>query len=239
MAAPIRGAAGRQTPARSFGAKMKQQILIQLAEWIRATAGERGLLVPVSGGTDSALCFWLCQQALPAKAVAVHFGETLRGHAWFESLGPIETIPLPPEQEEKELTRWALLLSLSTRRRVWLVGSRNRTEDVFSTFSLASRVATYYPIVSLWKSEVLDLCGLIGVPEEIIASSHQADPLCGRTELMAEIGVERIDRFLKVKEGELPADELTILPADHLRYLDETYQRGQYKRNLPIRAPRF
>src|SRR5205085_1938299 len=163
MAAPIRGATTRQTPARSFGAKMKQQILIQLAEWIRATAGERGLLVPVSGGT------------------------------------------------------------------------RNRTGDVFGTFSLASRVATYYPIVSLWKSEVLDLCGLIGVPEEIIASSHQADPLCGRTELMAEIGVERIDRFLKVKEGELPADELTILPADHLRYLDETYQRGQYKRNLPIR----
>lgn len=212
--------------------------LHRLIQWIRESAAGRGLLIPVSGGTDSALCCWLCNQALPEKVKALYFGESLRARQWFENLGAVETIPLAAEQEGHELTRWATLLSLSTRRRVWLVGSRNRTEDVLGTFSLASRVATYYPIVSLWKTEVMQLCQAIDVPQEIMASSHQPDIVCGRTELMVEIGIQRIDQFLQVKQGELAESHLTDLREEHRQYLEATYQRGQFKQNLPIRAPR-
>ena len=200
---------------------------------------DSGLLVPVSRGTDSALCYWLCKQVIPAKTQAVHFGDNLPAREWFESLGSVETIPLPTGPESRELGRWAMLSSLSMRRRVWLVGSRNRTKDVFGTFSLASRVATYYPIVGLWKTEVMELCQMVGVPQELIQSSRYPDIQCGRTEQMAEIGIEKIDQFLKVKEGEMPVSTLADLGEDHRHYLEQTYRKGQFKRKPPIRAPRF
>ena len=50
----------------------------KLVSWIRtAAAGAHGLLVPISGGSDSALCFWLCRQALPGKVIGVHAGREL------------------------------------------------------------------------------------------------------------------------------------------------------------------
>lgn len=211
--------------------------LAQLSEWIAATAGERGLLIPVSGGTDSALCLWLCHRAAPDQTSAVHFGENLPCREWFERFGPVENVPLPAGPEDKEMGRWARLSSLSMRRRVWLVGSRNRTEDVFGTYSLASRVATYYPLVGVWKTEVMALCQHLGMPEEMLQSSHRADLACGRTELMAEIGIEKVDQFLRMKEGELRAETVVALPEHHRNYLEETYRRGRFKTTLPLRGP--
>ena len=214
-----------------------EQRVSKLREWLRWAAGGRGLLLPVSGGTDSALCFWLCRQTLGEKVTAIYFGESLRAGEWFARVGPVEMCRLPAEEEKPEVARWARLLSLSLSRRVWLAGSRNRTEDVLGTYSLASRVATIYPLVGLWKTEVLHLCEMAGVPEEIIASSHEHDVPCGRTGLMAEIGLARIDEFLQVRQGEVSEAQLQDWPPKHRQYLEDIYQRGQSKRELPLRAP--
>ncbi len=215
--------------------------LRSLVEWLRqAAAASRGVLVPVSGGSDSALCFWLCAEAFPEKTLGVHAGAELRCRPWFEARGRVETIP-PPEGRtgrEREVHRWATMLDLGLTRGCWLVGSRNRTEDVFGTYSLASRLATLLPLAGLWKSEVMRLCQRAGIPEEITVSSRRADPECGRSAEMAEVPLELIDLFLQVKTGELTIDALTTLTPGQLDYLEGIYEYNQFKKTLPMRGPR-
>lgn len=217
---------------------MDQRLAI-IIDWLRSAAeSSPGLLVPVSGGTDSALCFWVCTRALPGRAVAVYFGEELRARSWFEGLGPVEIKPPPPgNPKHQEVRRWLAMLELSLERRYWLVGSRNRSEEVFGTYSLASRVIGCVPLAGLWKSEVMELCHQIGVPLEVIASSRRADEKCDRPPELAEIGLELIDIFLRVHEGELPESALAALSTAQVGCLDRVLAQNRFKRGLPSRAP--
>lgn len=209
--------------------------------WIREhtdVAAGRGALIPISGGSDSALGFWLCAQALPAgRAIGAFVGTELRCRSWFEQLGPVRLLPEPPLTRHVETTRWALMLSLSLDVRGWLVGTRNRTEDVFGTYSLASRVATLLPLAGLWKSEVMELAARVGVPEEILESSRRADPSCGRPQTMADIPFATVDRFLQVRLGERAASELESIAPTTVEYLDSVYRRNRFKQTLPLSAP--
>lgn len=220
--------------------------LAGVIDWVRGTtdvAGGRGVLVPVSGGSDSALLFHICARALPkGRAVAAYVGrpETLRCREWFDAIDKVHFLPEPPglaSAAEPEVLRWGAMLSYSMKVRGWLAGSRTRTEEVFGTYSLASRLATYLPLAGLWKSEVMALCDAAGVPKEIIASSRRADPKCGRPRKMAAIPFERVDRFLQVKVGERPADDLAGVDPEQLAYLESVYRRNQFKRYLPMRPP--
>ncbi len=212
--------------------------LTSLIDWIRAEAqAAKGLLVPISGGSDSAIVFWLCNQAYPEKTLGIYAGDVagLRCREWFEKTGKVTTIPAPTT-EDKEGARWTAFLSQSRAENRWLVGSRTRTEDVMGTFSLASRLATFLPIAGVWKSEVMALCNTIGVPAEITASSRRADPDCGRPKEMAEIPLEDIDRFLKVRVGELDASALALDDATRA-YLEHVFQGNSFRTQLPKRGP--
>jgi NH3-dependent NAD+ synthetase len=212
-----------------------------IIDWIGRTtdvASGRGVLVPISGGSDSALCFWLCTKALPpGRAIAAYAGTDLRCREWFEQLGPVRLLPQPLPREHVEAHRWALMLTVALSVRGWLVGTRNRTEDVLGTFSLASRVATYLPLVGLWKSEVMELAEAVGVPREILQSSRRADPSCGRPQEMADIPFATVDLFLQVRVGERPELDLAGLSPAVLSYLSSVYQRNRFKSGLPMRPP--
>ena len=203
--------------------------LRSLVSWVRETAEpSKGLVIPVSGGSDSALCFWICRQAWPDKTIAVHAGRELRSKEWLEKTGAVEYTIAPGEHDEREEMRWARFLSMSLAKGYWLVGSRNRTEDELGTYSLASRIATYLPLVGVWKSEVLAMCRHIGVPEEVIASSLRADPDCGRPAELAEIPYETIESFLK---GEMHEKSVRV------DYLENIRRRNAFKKKLPARGP--
>ena len=157
-----------------------------IMDWLyREIPQDMKALVPVSGGSDSALCFWLCSTALHGKTQGVYIGkpEHLRAEDWFHKTGSmcIES-PLMPDLDpvQAEIMRWAHFQILASLGKRVLVGSRNRTEDILGTYSLASRVATYLLIIGLWKSEVLEICKYISAPKEIIESSSLPDPSCGR-----------------------------------------------------------
>lgn len=217
--------------------------LTDVIDWIRRTvepATGRGALVPVSGGSDSALCFWLCAMALPpGRAIALYVGSSLRCREWFDSVGTVHTLEEPPRgaDVDHEVLRWAMTITHARGHRGWVTGSRNRTEDVFGTYSLASRVCTLFPLAGLWKSEVMELCTAVGVPEEITQSSRQADPPCGRPQAMADIPFSQVDLFLQTKVGERPERELLQLEETQLKYLESVYERNQFKRKLPFRPP--
>jgi NH3-dependent NAD+ synthetase len=213
--------------------------------WIRQTtdvAGGRGVLVPVSGGSDSALCLWLCAQGLPRdRALAAYVGgasHPLRCQPWFESMAELHILPAPPDAvPDPEVFRWAGMLHHARANRCWLAGSRTRTEETFGTYSLASRLATYQPLAATWKTEVMQLCDLVGVPREITASSRQADPACGRPTQMADIPFTHVDQFLQVKVGQRPPADLAALDEQQRAYLESVYQRNQFKKHLPLRPP--
>ena len=206
--------------------------------WIQDVIGpERKAVVPVSGGSDSALGFWLCERALPGRAVAVYIGEDLPHRAWFEAIGTVHLLPVNAGRGEPDALRWAATISHAHGLRARLIGSRNRTEDVLGTYSLPSRVVSYLPLAGLWKSDVMELCQSIGVPDVILASSRKADPDCGRPVEMAEIPFAIVDRFLQVRIGERPDSDLSVLNEGQLAYLDGIYRRNRYKAKLPLRGP--
>ncbi len=222
--------------------------IVGLINWISHTSFEANeLLVPVSGGSDSALNFWFCCQTFGkkigiggGKVVGVHAGKNLRAREWFESVGPIKYVETPGEYAEREEMRWARFLAMSLERRSWLVGSRNRTEDMLGTYSLASRLATYLPLVNVWKTEVMELCRLIGVPTEILESSSRADPDCGRPPELAEISPGKIELFLGFTVGEIKQEVLNdLLSAKEISYLASLIKRNSFKRILPIRGIGF
>jgi NH3-dependent NAD+ synthetase len=218
---------------------MKHKIAT-LLHWIRERAEPaHGLLIPISGGSDSALCFWLCNQVCPERTLGVYFGDSLRCRDWFEDQGRFEVLspPAGTSARQRELQRWAVLLDKGLMEERWLAGSRNRTEDAFGTYSLASRLATFLPLAGLWKTEVIELCAFAGVPCAVTDSSRKADPDCGRPKELADVPLEAIDLFLMVRVGELPPEALSALTVEQVQYLDRIYHYNQFKKALPICGP--
>ena len=213
---------------------------LQLVNWVYDNAGAaKQLLIPVSGGTDSALNFAACARAYPGKAVGVYVGsrDKLRCRDWFESVGQMTYIDPIAFPGNAEIARWAQFLELSNSSDAWLVGSRNRTEEFTGLYSLASRVATFLPLANVWKTEVMELCTHLGVPAEVVASSRRADPDCGRPKELAEIPLELIDLYLKVCNGVLAQPALANLTADQITYLDHVVELNRFKQYLPTKGP--
>lgn len=210
-----------------------------LIKWLhKSTQRAQGILVPVSGGSDSALIFWLFNQACPEKTIGVFSGSKsqLRCRAWFESVGNMRYAPAPRGKEDKESRRWATFQTIAIAEQRWLVGSRNRSEEVMGNFSLPSRIATFLPLAGVWKSDVMELCSIVGVPKEITDSSRRADPDCGRPEEMSEIPLELIDVFLKAKCG-AKRKTLKALTREQIGYLEHVYSVNQFRKHLPVVGP--
>lgn len=211
-----------------------EETITTLIEWIKvATPKDAKVLVPISGGSDSALCFWLYTKALPGQTKGVFIGKNLRAKDWFETLGQVEYTSLPIESRHPEIERWAHFLSLSIEEGRILVGSRNRTEDTLGTFSHASKVASILPLVGLWKHQVMELCEAVAMPWEVIDSSRRADPACGRPQRMADIPFEVVDSYLQMKRGLSPDRKMT---SEQLGYLEGVFVAQSYKSNLPLRG---
>lgn len=217
-------------------------VLERLKGWLTASARPAGgLLLPVSGGSDSALAFWLLNAVFPEKTVGVHAGtaEGLRCGAWFEKTGKMQYLPNPTPAEDAEIMRWACFQVKARREGRWLVGARNRTEHELGAFSLASRAATLLPLSGVWKSDVIKLCHHIGVPEEVTASSRRADPDCGRPPEMSEVPLEEMDLFLRVKTSKLDAGALDAIPEKRLAYLERLFKGNRFRRDLPACGPQL
>lgn len=209
----------------------------KLVDWLaQSTAPARGLILPVSGGSDSAWLFWALNQVCPEKTIGVFAGEGLRCAEWFRDVGTVRQIAVP-SGSHKEVRLWAEFLGIALTEDRWLVGSRTRTEHMLGTYSLASRLATFLPLLGTWKTTVMQLCADAGVPSEITDSSRRADPDCGRPEEMAEISLENIDLFLRVREGELEPSDLSALKPGEVTYLEAALERNRFKRFLPTAGP--
>jgi NH3-dependent NAD+ synthetase len=233
--------------------------LIRWLEGMHSTRAPHspGLALQVSGGTDSALALWICEKALPGRVEALFFGRKLRGEEWFESIAPgrVRTLQLPDVDisqlrpalgdswhlgtvdVDPDPLRWAIAQTVAKYSHRWLVGTLNRSELVLGNYSNASRAAVVNPLENLWKSEILELCRFIGVPESIIASSNMIDCDCGRPAELVKHGLHTVDRYLMVLEGELHPDAANDIPAAHRAYIDRLRSTTSFRQEIPYPAP--
>lgn len=141
--------------------------------------------------------------------------------------------------------RWGYLMDLSvvthTRKRMmrppdeqyWVVGTRNRTEDVLLNYSNASMTASLQPIIHLWKSEILQISQYLGVPQIAIDKSCETDCICGRLSLPAR-HIPEVDRLLMVRCGELSnAKVSSVLSQPLTKFIAEQIAKARFKKNIP------
>lgn len=83
-------------------------------------------------------------------------------------------------------------------RNYWVVNTINATEWELGSYSNSTRLASLSPLRSLWKSEILEICETLGVPQIAIDNARLPDCLCGRAELAAA-NIELIDDILRMR----------------------------------------
>lgn len=223
---------------------MKPEVaaLDTLADWVAKTTPEgMGLLLPVSGGSDSALAAYICHQAVGDRVRGVYFGKqgTMRCQSWFEQYVAIETVEARDENLDPEVERWAHVLTRALTENRVTVSTRNRTEHELGMYSMASRVASMHPLIGVWKSDIMKLCSFVGVPEEITASSKQADADCGRPAELAALTFDQVDTWIKHSIGGATEESLesVIQASPEERYLGTVLERYKFKTNLPYIGP--
>ncbi len=133
--------------------------------------------------------------------------------------------------------RWGHLFSRAVRdtdpraglsgNHYFVVGTRNATEAALGNYSQISRNVSMQPIIDLYKSEVLEICDYLGVPQIAIDKSREVDCDCGRFETQAHY-MREVDLFLMYKAGLLSKDYVRESMSDKIYgqvvsfYLEET-----------------
>ncbi len=117
------------------------------------------------------------------------------------------------------------------------VGTRNATEDVLGTYSQLSKSVSMMPIIDLFKSEVLEICEYLGVPEIAIEKSKEIDCDCGRFDTQAN-HMRELDLYIMHKKGMLSREYLRQnMPADVLNAVTEFYVEESYNNDYRARTP--
>lgn len=117
------------------------------------------------------------------------------------------------------------------------VGTRNATEQALGTYSQLSKSVSMLPIVDLYKTEVLDICEYLGVPQIAIDKSREIDCDCGRFDTQAN-HMRELDLFIMHKKGELTRDYIDRnIPKPVLAAVMEFYVEERANNDYRPRTP--
>lgn len=147
------------------------------------------------------------------------------------------------EQSNPEVRRWAKLqdfaINCSPNNRFWIVGTMNKTERLLRRYSNTSKVAVLQIIPNLYKSDVLELCEYIGVPENLRRTSQMLDCECGRTGFEAS-NIKPIDITLGVITGELPYSALieNKVSREVISYVRNHIESNEFRVLTPYSTPK-
>ncbi|TAL35361.1 MAG: hypothetical protein EPN97_07370 [Alphaproteobacteria bacterium] len=244
-------------PARTFDA---------IVQWIYSQCvAERapGLIMGISG-TDSILTYLACAKAFerlakPHRVLGVHFTtEAEKNNSWvvqevfpwLKKMAPQALLEIDSaDSGHDDQIRWGKLFSRAvsdTNNRDSLasnyyfpVGTRNATEEHLGTYSQLSGAVSMMPIVNILKSEVLDICAWLGVPDIAMRKSCEVDCDCGRFDVAADY-LREVDLWVMHRMGILSRGYLERnMPADVrnavMEYVIEEETRNQFRRRTPYK----
>jgi NH3-dependent NAD+ synthetase len=78
----------------------------------------------------------------------------------------------------------------------WVAATVNATEKYLGTYSIQAKSASIWPISTLWKSDIMDICYALNVPSIAMEKATIPDCICGRDELAAN-NIRYIDRIIR------------------------------------------
>lgn len=151
--------------------------------------------------------------------------------------------------------RWGYLMDLSVvsndkhrsmrehEEQYWVVGTRNRKEDMLLEYSNASMAASLQPLIHLWKSDVLELSKYLEIPQIAITKSCETDCICGRMRLPST-HIREVDLLLMGQCGELAESYIQANIQPDIRrqlwkFIDTQIGKGQFKKNIPYTPDPF
>ncbi len=112
----------------------------------------------------------------------------------------------------------------------WVVGTINATEKALGRYSVLATAVSVQPLMTLFKSGVIEICRELGVPEIAEEYSRIPDCFCGRDELAAE-NIEVIDDILNFRVD--PTKHSTELLEKLYAYIRESQRDYGFKQRIP------
>ena len=228
--------------------------------------GLRRVVVGLSGGIDSAVACVLAARALgPAEVLAMRMPYSASSP---ESLADAEavakfagvrllTVDLTPQidayfEQRPQATklergnkmareRMAILYDHSALESALVLGTSNKTELLLGYGTIHGDMASALnPIGDLYKTQLRELAGHLGVPAQVISKPPSADLWQGQTD-EEEMGFsyEAVDRVLHhLVDRRLSRADLVAMGEDQkfVARVAEMVRRSQFKRALPIIA---
>lgn len=113
----------------------------------------------------------------------------------------------------------------------WIGGTINATERALGKYSLISDSASIQLLHTLYKSDIMEICDELGVPERIMENSRLPDCACGREEIAAE-NIELIDDLLRYK-GDIGSFPDKALLQECWEYIQECKKQYGHKKRIP------
>lgn len=124
------------------------------------------------------------------------------------------------------------------------IGTRNATEDAIGGYTLITKAVSLFPIRKIYKTEVIDLCRYLGVPEIAIEKSRDIDCDCGRFEVQA-FKMDQLDTFIMAQRGLIDQNLVAALEPQDLidvrAFYGEEHELNEYKddNRIPYILPDF
>lgn len=191
------------------------------------------------------------------RVLGVHYvGDKRKTPTWFERdvipwlekrCPAAEIITATPLGGNRDQQRWAdlhlrALNEIEDRERppqvhpydvedtYWVVGTINATEKALGRYSLLASAVSVQPLMTLYKSSIIEICRELGVPEIAIDKSRLPDCLCGRDELAAD-NIELIDNILRFNVD--PTKHDPVLLEKLYTYIRDSQADYGFKERIP------
>lgn len=226
--------------------------------------GFRRVILGVSGGIDSALALFLCVKAFGPKAVmavCMPYRESSPSsledaRKAIDAVGVESiTVDITPQIDayfagfpdasplrrgnKMARERMAILYDLSAEYRALVIGTSNKTELLLGYGTQFGDMASAVnPLGDLYKTQVRQLSGYLGVPESILKKPPSADLWPDQTD-EAELGFTYldVDRLLYFMVDCRYSRERLVRKGFDPDLVNRVYRRiaaNQYKRRLPV-----
>ncbi|MFZ2190565.1 MAG: NAD+ synthase [Candidatus Magasanikiibacteriota bacterium] len=228
-----------------------------IIQFIKTQAGDKPVVLGLSGGIDSALVAYLAVEALGADKVhglimpsdtnieedlelAKRVTEYLNIQYSIFNIQPIiesytgtlnSALSKTTIGNLKARTRMTLLYSKANELNGLVLGTGNKTEIAIGYFTkYGDGGVDILPIGDLYKTEVRELASYLNIPQEIIDRPPTAGLWEGQTD-ENEIGMtyENLDKILKAIENKKSLSDFNITEVERVQ---ELIKKSEHKRAL-------
>ncbi len=266
-ALPILRAEGRPRKSLSLDLAVTTDFLVAfLRDEVERRKGFKRVVVPLSGGIDSAVTIYLAVRAFGAKNVHAlrlpyqtsHADSLAHAQLVIDALGvPSETVDITgmvdgyaaleptmtPHRLGNIMARARMIIAFDKAAELGAVhlGTGNKTERLFGyyTWHDVADAAPVNPLGDLFKTQVRALAEHLGVPEEISRKPPSADLVVGQSD-ETDLGISygRADTILIHHLAGFEDAYIQGLGFDEaeIKLVKGLVARTHWKRELPIQA---